>query len=54
MGKSTGNRARLLDSERFKRKFVTTLADLRGRLGFRIVGYLLIRQLTDVSIGEAA
>ena len=54
MGKSTGNRARLLDSERFKRKFVTTLADLRGRMGFRIVGYLLIRQLTDVSIGEAA
>jgi hypothetical protein len=36
-----------LDSERFKRKFVTTLADLRGELGFRIVGYVLIRQLTD-------
>ena len=48
------DRARLFDSERLKRKFVTTLADLRGRLGFRIVGYLLIRQLTDVSIGEAA
>ena len=46
MGKSTGDRARLFDSERFKRKFVTTLADLRGELGFRIVGYVLIRQLT--------
>jgi hypothetical protein len=36
--------ARLFDSERFKRKFVTTLADLRGELGFRIVGYVLIPQ----------
>ena len=41
------DRACLFDSERFKRKFVTTLADLRGELGFRIVGYVLIRQLTD-------
>ena len=41
------DRARPLDSERFKRKFVTTLADLRGELGFRIVGYVLIRHLTD-------
>jgi hypothetical protein len=31
VGKSTGDRARLFDSERFKRKFVTTLADLRCR-----------------------
>ena len=41
------DRARLFDSERFKRKFVTTLADLRGGLALRIVGYVLIRQLTD-------
>jgi len=41
------DRARLFDSERFKRKFVSTLADLRGELGFRIVGYVLIRQLTE-------
>jgi hypothetical protein len=34
------NRARLFDSERFKRKFVTTLAHLQGKLGFRIVGYV--------------
>jgi hypothetical protein len=32
------DRPRLFDWERFKRKFVTTLADLRGELGFRIVG----------------
>ena len=33
------DRARLLDSERFKRQFVTTLADLRGELGFRIASF---------------
>jgi hypothetical protein len=38
------DRARPFDSERFKRKFVTTLADLRGEVGFRIVGYVLIPQ----------
>ena len=38
------DRARLFDSERFKRKFVTMLADLRGELGFRIVAYVLIPQ----------
>jgi hypothetical protein len=36
--------ARRFDSERFRRKFVTTLADLRGKLGFRIAGYVLIPQ----------
>ena len=49
MGKSTGNRSRLLDSERFKRKFVTTLAGLPGELGFRIVGYVLIPQSGTVA-----
>jgi putative transposase len=39
---STYRRARLFDSDRFKRKFITTLADLRGELGFRIVGYVLM------------
>jgi hypothetical protein len=38
------DRGRLFDSERLKRKFVTTLADLRGELGFRIVAYVLIPQ----------
>jgi hypothetical protein len=38
------DRARLFDSERFKRKFVTTLADSRGELGFRIVENVLLPQ----------
>ena len=49
VGKSTGDRARLFDSERFKRKFVTTLAGLPGELGFRIVGYVLIPQSGTVA-----
>ncbi len=32
------DRARLFDSERFKRKFATALDDLRGEPGFRIIG----------------
>ena len=33
------DRARLSDSERSRRKFVATLADLRGELGFRIASF---------------
>jgi hypothetical protein len=29
------DRAHLFDSERFKRKFITTLDDLRGKLGLK-------------------
>jgi hypothetical protein len=43
------DRARLFDSERFRRKFIITLADLRGELGFRIVGYVLIPQRRAVT-----
>jgi REP element-mobilizing transposase RayT len=39
---STYRRARVFDSERFKRRFVSTWAELRGELGFRIVGYVLM------------
>ena len=39
---STYRRARLFDSERFKQKFIATLAEVRGELGFRIVGYVLM------------
>ncbi len=39
---STYRRARIFDSERFKRHFVATLAELRGELGFRIAGYVLM------------
>ena len=36
---STYRRARLFESERFKRQFVTTWQDLREELSFRIIGY---------------
>ena len=39
---STYRRARIFDSERLKRRFIATLADLRTELGFRIVGYVLM------------
>ena len=39
---STYRRARVFDSDRFKRKFITSLADLRAELGFRIIGYVLM------------
>jgi REP-associated tyrosine transposase len=39
---STSRRARLFDSKRFQRNFVTVLGDLRAELGFRIVGYVLM------------
>src|SRR5215469_2347098 len=38
---STYRRARLFDSERFKRHFVTTWQDLRVELSFRIIGLRL-------------
>jgi REP element-mobilizing transposase RayT len=39
---STYRRARLFDSERFQRNFITVLGDRRAELGFRIVGYVLM------------
>ncbi|MCL5670159.1 MAG: transposase [Acidobacteria bacterium] len=39
---STYRRARVFDSDRFKRHFVATLAELGGELGFRILGYVLM------------
>jgi REP element-mobilizing transposase RayT len=39
---STHRRARLFDSDRFKRNFITALGELRAELGFRIVGYVLM------------
>jgi len=39
---STYRRTRVFDSDRFKRKFTTSLADLRTELGFRIIGYVLM------------
>ncbi len=39
---STYRRARLFDSERLRRNFVKTLAELRASLHFRIIGYVLM------------
>ncbi len=44
---STYRRARLFDSDRFKRNFITALGDLRIELGFRIVGYVLMPERVD-------
>jgi len=44
---NTYRKARIFDSDRYKRKFVQTLDALRTELGFRIIGYVLIRRLTD-------
>jgi putative transposase len=35
-------RARIFDSDRFKLKFTKTLGRLRGELGFKIIGYVLM------------
>ncbi len=35
-------RARLFDSDRFRRRFPQTLQELRGELSFRIIGHVLM------------
>ena len=56
---NTYRKARIFDSDRYKRKFVQTLDDLRTELGFRIIGYvlmpeiLLARQLSSAGDGQA-
>ena len=39
---STYRRTQIFNSERFKREFVATLAELRAQLGFRLLGYVLM------------
>lgn len=39
---STYRRARLLGSDRFRRQFIATLAELRAKLRFKIVGCVLM------------
>ncbi|MBZ5516642.1 MAG: transposase [Acidobacteriia bacterium] len=39
---STYRRARLFNSERFRRHFVKTLGELRQALGFKVLGYVLM------------
>lgn len=51
---STYRRARVFDSERFKRQFVSTLAELRTELGFRILGYVLMPEHFHLLIWPSA
>lgn len=39
---STYRRAKLFDSQRFRRHFIQTLAELRNELNFKIIGYVLM------------
>ena len=47
---STYRRARIFYAERFKRKFVETLDDLRAELGFKMIGYVLMPEHCHVLI----
>jgi REP-associated tyrosine transposase len=51
---STYRRARVFDSERFKRHFVAALAELRSELGFRILGYVLMPEHFHLLIWPSA
>jgi REP element-mobilizing transposase RayT len=47
---NTYRKARIFDSDRYKRKFVQTLDDLRTELGFRIIGYVLMTEHSHLLI----
>ena len=47
-------RARIFDSDRFKRKFVQTLDDLRAELGFKIFAYVLMPEHCHLLIGPSS
>ena len=49
--RSTYRRARIFDPERFKRRFVETLDDLRSELQFKIIGYVLMPEHFHLLIG---
>jgi REP-associated tyrosine transposase len=51
--RSTYHRARLFDSERFKRQWVQTLGELRRELNFKIIGYVLMPEHFHVLIWPA-
>ena len=51
---STYRRARLFDSERFRKQWVATFGELRGELKFRILGYVLMPEHFDALIWPGA
>ncbi len=52
--RSTYRRARLFDSERFKRQFVRRLDELRTELGLKIIGYVLMPEHFHILIWPSA
>ena len=51
---STYRRVRIFDSDRFKRKFIQTLNDLRAELGFKVFGYVLMPEHCHLLIWPGA
>ena len=51
---STYRRARLFDSERFRKQWVATFGELWGELKFRILGYVLMPEHFDALIWPGA
>ena len=47
---NTYRKPRSFGSDRFKRRFVQTLDDLRAELGFRIIGYVLMPEHSHLLI----
>jgi len=47
---NTYRKARIFDSERYKRKFVHTLDDLRTELDFKLIGYVLMPEHSHLLI----
>ena len=47
-------RARIFDSDRFQRKFVQSLDDLRTELGFKIFAYVLMPEHCHLLIGPSS
>ena len=52
--RSTYRRARLFDSESFKRQWVRTLDELRSELNFKIIGYVLMPEHFHILIWPSA
>jgi putative transposase len=52
--RSTYQRARLFDSERFKRRWVRTLDELRSEFGFKTIGYVLMPEHFHLLIWPSA
>jgi REP element-mobilizing transposase RayT len=50
---NTYRRARIFDSDRFKRRFVQTVDDLRAELRFKVFAYVLLSEHRHLLIGPS-